>query len=129
MRVILAILIALMMTPLAAAESHGPGPDEHVRLVADVELAGERYYVIEDHGAIYAYRETNGVLVGGVDGSGLQPAAFCLDGETVTYVEDDAGCALGMKTPADERVTNGVLLELVLGFLPEPVHDLLHPEH
>jgi hypothetical protein len=115
MRAILVILACLATFPSASADEHGePGPDEHVHLVAELELAGERYYILEDHGATYVYRETNGVLVGGVDGSGVQPDAFCFDGENVRYVFPDEPCLEGDRFGADERVTNGALLDFVM---------------
>lgn len=123
----LPVLLSLLLLPVAAANDHGePGPDEHVVLVTEFDLGAEHYYVIEDHGALLLFRETNGVGFGGVDGSGLQPAWSCVGGETVVYVWEDQDCETGVKTGPDMQVTNGDLIEAVEDALPAPVGDLIH---
>lgn len=115
----LSLLLAFLLVVPAAADDHGaPGPDEHVHVVAEADLAGDHYYVVEDHGAVLLFRETNGVLSGGVDGTGLQPAWSCVDGGAVVYVHEDDDCENGVKTPPDEQITNGAILDLV--------HELEH---
>lgn len=125
---------AALAVPFAAASDHGePGPDDHVIVLADASTPEGRYYVVEDHGAISLWRETNGVETGGVarladsEASGVQTAWFCLqDDGAVVYVWPDEGCATGIPTPPDMRITNGALLGILEDMLPEHVHDLVH---
>lgn len=133
------LLAALVALPLAAADEHGAyGPDDHVRVAAVVELDGETYYVVEDHGATQVWRETNGVLSGGVEhrftreATGVQPANFCLLAEGAVHYQEAAPCAEGEFVESDARVTNGALLAAVHELADElveehaePVHDLL----
>lgn len=126
MRALILVCLALLpFAPLASAGEHGPGPDEHVRLLAEGEIDGEHYYVLEDHGAILVYRETNGVRFGGVDDSGVQPAWSCVEGATLIYVWPDEECARGVRVAPDERVTNGAILHEVIELLPEEIHDVV----
>lgn len=130
------LAIALLLAaPTAFADEHGAyGPDDHVRVAAVLDLDGETYYVVEDHGATQVWRETNGVRAGGVEhrftgeATGVQPANFCLlDGGAVRY-QESAPCADGAFVEADARVTNGALLETIHGLVDEhaePAHELL----
>lgn len=126
LRAIALATMLLLAAPSAAAGDHGsPGPDEHVRLLAEADVGEERYYVLEDHGEVLLFRETNGVTFGGVDGSGAQPAWSCVETASLTYVHESDGCAAGTKTPPDARVTNGALLAEVVRLLHDAEHELL----
>ncbi|HET6403514.1 MAG TPA: hypothetical protein VFH78_02610 [Candidatus Thermoplasmatota archaeon] len=136
MRAIFASLLTLTLLslPLAGASDHGgPGPDAHVRVVGQVVIDDETFYVVEDHGAMQVWRETNGLTTGGVRAwpsgaaTGLQPAWTCaLEGGQVVYIHEEDACESGVKTAPDQRVTNGWLLHEVEELLPEAAHELVH---
>lgn len=128
-RLIHVLIVAALAAPFAAASDHGEaGPDEHVVVLADAATPNGRFYVVEDHGAVSLWRESNGVEDGGVarmtgGASGVQTEWFCLqDDGAVVYVLPDEGCETGVLTPPDTRLTNSALLHEV----DEAVHEVEH---
>lgn len=128
MRSAAAILALLLAIPLAAAEhhEHGSGPEPHVRVLASFEgHDGATYYVVDDHGAVQLWKESNGLTFGGqYDLAGEQSAlqvetvCFVAEHDEVLYAYDEGACPEGVPVAPDTRVTNGYLVQQVLDQLP-----------
>lgn len=124
-------IAGLVLASLALPTLHA-APDEHVEVLAESDAGGEHYYLVDDHGALQLWKETNGLTTSGQkhrftgEPTGLQAGDGCLlDDGTFVYLDHDEHhgdtsstsqdeCAVGVFYEADTRITTGGVLDGLL---------------